>query len=158
MIAPALEALAAAKAAGVKITLDRDGLILEAEPTPPSDIVALLKTVKPDLLRIMAGREAALAAFNAATPVDCLPRRWAEAQDGLQRFVNDGWGDQAALIGWSPEELYRVPPLWRRVDLTGAALLIGESRVIAVTEASIVIETLSGSRLKFRRIGREHLA
>jgi hypothetical protein len=158
MIAPALKALAAAKAAGVKITLDRDGLILEGEPTPPSDIVALLKTVKPDLLRILAGREAAWAAFKAATPLDCLPRRWAEAQDGLQRFVNDGWGDQAALIGWSPEELYRVPPLWRRVNLTGAALLIGESRVIAVTEASIVIETLSGSQLKFRRIGREHVA
>jgi hypothetical protein len=90
MIAPALKALAAAKAAGIKITLDRDGLILEGEPPPPSDIVALLKTVKPDLLRIMAGREAALAAFNGATPVDCLPRRWAEAQDGLQRFVSDG--------------------------------------------------------------------
>jgi hypothetical protein len=106
----------------------------------------------------MAGREAALAAFNAATPVDCLPRRWAEAQDGLRRFTDDGWGDQAALIGWSPEELYRVPPLWRRVDLIGAVLLIGESQVIVVTEASIVIEAPSGSRLKFRRIGREHVA
>ena len=29
---------------------------------------------------------------------------------------------------------------------------------VAVTEASIVIETRSGSRLKFRRLGREHLA
>jgi hypothetical protein len=48
--------------------------------------------------------------------------------------------------------------LWSRVDLTGAALLVGERRIVALTEASIVIETLSGSRLKFRRIGREHLA
>jgi hypothetical protein len=48
--------------------------------------------------------------------------------------------------------------VWRRIDLTGAALLIGEARVIAVTENSVAIETLSGSRLKFRRIGREHLA
>jgi hypothetical protein len=60
-------------------------------------------------------------------------------------------------MGWSPEELYRVPPLWRRVDLTGAALLIGESQVIGVTEASVVVEAPSGSRLKFRRVGREHL-
>ena len=80
------------------------------------------------------------------------------AQDGLQRFVRDGWGDQAALLGWTVDELYRVPPVWGRVDLTGAALLIGDRRVVAVTEASIAIETLSGSRLKFRRIGREHLA
>jgi hypothetical protein len=76
----------------------------------------------------------------------------------LKRFIADDWGDQASLLGWSPDELYRVPPVWARVDLTGAALLIANRRVIAVTGASIVIETLSGSRLKFRRIGRELLA
>ena len=87
MSAPALEALAAAKAAGVKITLDGDGLILEANPLP-SDIVALLKTVKPDLLRVLAGREAAQrglerhrrrrTARSGAGPM---------AQYGLQQFV-----------------------------------------------------------------------
>ena len=90
--------------------------------------------------------------------VRCLPRRWTEAQDGLRRFVNDGYGDQATLLGWTVDELYRVPPVSAQVDLTGAALLIADRGVVAVTEASIVIETLSGSRLKFRRIGREHLA
>src|ERR1700722_850924 len=157
MSAHALKALAAAKSAGVKITLDGDALILEADPLPP-DIVALLRTVKPDLLRVLAGREAARAALNAAAPSDCLPQRWVAAQESLRRFVRDGWCDQAALLGWTTDELYRVPPLWSRVDLTGAALLIGERRIIALTEASIVIETLSGSRLKFRRIGREHVA
>ena len=97
MSAPALKALAAAKTAGVKITLDGDGLILEANPLP-SDIVALLKTVKPDLLRILAGREAASAALDANAPPDCPPRRWAEAQDGLQRFVADGWGDPGGTL------------------------------------------------------------
>ena len=65
MSAHALEALAAAKSAGVKITLDGDGLILEADPLPP-DIVALLRTVKPDLLRVLAGREGARAALNSS--------------------------------------------------------------------------------------------
>jgi hypothetical protein len=157
MSAHALEAIAAAKSAGVKITLDGDGLILEADPLPP-DIVALLRTVKPDLLRVLASREAARAALNAAAPPDCLPQRWVAAQESLRRFVRDGWCDQTALLGWTTDELYRVPSLWSRVDLTGAALLIGERRIVALTEASIVIETLSGSRLKFRRIGREHLA
>ena len=158
MSAPALEALAAAEAAGVTITLDGDGLILEAKPEPPPDIVALLKTVKPDLLRDPgAGRPLAPPSRPRRRPTarsDVGP--WLST--ALQHFVNEGWGDQAALIGWSPEELYRVPPLWSRVDLTGAALLIGDRRVIAVTEASIVIETPSGSQLKFRRIGREHIA
>ena len=75
------------------------------------------------------------------------------AQYRLQHFVNQSWCDQAALLGWSIEELYRAPPVWSRVDLTGAALLIGDRKVIAVTEASIAIETRSGSHLKYRQIG-----
>ena len=158
MSAPALEALAAAKAAGVKLILDGPNIILGATPRLPPDVVDLLKAVKPDLLRILAGREAAKAAFDARPPPNCSPQRWAETLHGLQHFVRDGWGDQAALIGWTAEELYRVPAVWSRVDLTGAALMIGDRRVIAITETSIATETLSGSRLKFRRIAGEHLA
>jgi hypothetical protein len=51
-----------------------------------------------------------------------------------------------------------VPFLWSRLDLTGAALLIGDRRVIAVTGDTIAILASAGSQLKFRRIGREHLA
>jgi hypothetical protein len=84
--------------------------------------------------------------------------RWAEAMRGARRFVDEGWSDKAALLGWTAIELFRLPPLWSRVDLAGAALLINDRRVIAVTEASIVIETPSGAQLKFHRLGREHLA
>jgi hypothetical protein len=158
MSSTALAALVTAEAAGVRVTLDGDGLILESEPRLPADIVALLRTVKPDLLRILAGRETAKAALNAQPPPDCSPQRWDTAKAGLQRFISDGWGDQATLVGWTIEELYQVPPVWARIDLAGAALMIGDRRVVAVTGTSIAIERLSGSRLKFRRIGREHLA
>ena len=156
----ALEALELARSYGgeVRLKADGSGLVLEGEADPPPDVLAALRAAKPDLLRILTGREAAKAALNATAPPDCLPRRWAEAQDGLRRFVGDGWGDQASLLGWTVDELFRVPPAWRRIDLCGAALLVGDARVIALTEASIAIETLSGSQLKFRRIGREHLA
>jgi hypothetical protein len=158
MSAPALEALAAAKASGVKIIRQGNALILEATPKLPPDVVALLKATKPDLLCILAGREAARDSLDAKPPPDCSAERWAKALHGLQSFVGNGWGDQAALLGWTTVELYRRPPLWSRIDLTGAALLVGGRRVIAVTEASILVETPSGSLLKFRRIGREHLA
>jgi hypothetical protein len=155
----AFEALAAAEAAGVRLTLDGDGIILEAETPPlPGDVVELLRSVKPDLLRILECRAAAEAALGAEMPPDCRPWRWVVAQDGLRSFVDNGWGDKAALMGWTAEELYRVPRLWSQVHLTGAGLLIGDRRVIAVTEASIVVETRTGSQLKFRRIGREHVA
>jgi hypothetical protein len=149
--------LAAASAAGVAVTLDGDGLVLEAQKLPP-DIVALLKSVKPDLLRVLAAREAAQAALTAKPSADCPKSHWKRARRGIERFMAEGWGDQAALLGWTAEELYRLPSLWSRIDLTGAAWLVGYRRVTAVTAENIVIESRSGSRLKFRRIGREHLA
>jgi hypothetical protein len=165
----AIEALAAAKTAGVLLTLDGDGIVLETKKPPlPADVVAMLKAAKPDLLRILEWREAAMAALEAKEPEGCgtgppgaygIRRpRWDVATGGLRRFLAQGWADQACLMGWTKEELYRVPALWSQISLTGAALLIGEAKVIAVTEDNIVIETQAGSRLKFRRIGREHVA
>jgi hypothetical protein len=153
----ALEALAVAKAAGVKLSLDGDGIILEALKLP-DDVVELLTSVKPELLRVLEWREAAKAALRSRPPPDVREDRWAQALRGLHRFVVDGWADKATVLGWSKNELYRVPFLWARVDLCGAALLIGDRRVAAVTEASIAIAARAGSTLKFRRIGREHLA
>ena len=44
----ALEALAKAKAAGVMLILDGDGII--AVPTPTADVIAQLRAVEPGLL------------------------------------------------------------------------------------------------------------
>jgi hypothetical protein len=155
----AMNALELARSYGVRLRRKPDGgIAYQADAAPPPEVVAILAAAKPDFLRVLAGREAAKAALEANPPQDCSEERWTEATQGIRRFVRDGWGEQAALLRWTAEELYRVPPVWRRIDLTGAALLIGEARVIAVTENSVAIETLSGSRLKFRRIGREHLA
>ena len=155
----AMNALELARSYGVSFFRKPEGgLRLHAKAAPPSDVVAILAAAKPDFLRVLDGREAAKAALGAPAPPDCLPRRWIAAQEGLQRFVAAGWADQASLLAWTADELYRVPPLWSRIDLTGAALLIADRRAVAVTESAIAIETLSGSCLKFRRIGREHLA
>jgi hypothetical protein len=153
----AIEALATASAVGIRVTLDGDGLILEAPKLWP-DVVALLKSVKPDLLRVLGAREAAQAALAAQPPPDCPGSRWKVARRGLERFAAEGWGDQATLLGWTSEELYRLPPSWSRIDLTGAAWLVGFRRVTAVTADNIAIESRSGARVKFRKIGREHLA
>jgi hypothetical protein len=154
------EALAAAKEAGIKLSLENDGRILVETATPPlpADVIAQLRAVRADLLHILEWRDAAQAALLSNRPSGAREEAWTVALRGLSRFVSGGWADQAALLGWSKTELYGLPPKWSRVDLCGAALLIGDRRVVAVTEASIVIETRSGSRLKFRRLGREHLA
>jgi hypothetical protein len=148
----ALEALAKAKAAGVVLILDGDGII--AAPTPTADVIAQLRAVKPDLMRILTARDAAKATLAAERPAGARVNEWAEAMRGLQRFVARGWGDRAALMGWTGDELYRLPVPWCHVDRAGAALFVGDRQVIAVTDLSIVIKVPSGSTL---RIGRQHL-
>jgi hypothetical protein len=167
----ALEALTAAKEAGVTLTLDGDAFVAEtAHPPLPQDVLALLRASKPDIMRILEWREAAKAALASEPPPDCIglwgppgeygirKLKWDIALDGLRRFIGQGWADQACLLGWTKDELYRVPALWSQIHLTGAGLLIGDRKVIAVTADNIVIETRAGSQLRFRRIGREHIA
>ena len=154
----ALEALDRASTAGVRLKLQAGRVMIGYRQEPPAAVVDLLRANESALLTIVSAREAARAALSGAPPDDCSDTRWTAAMRGLKRFVDAGWSDKAALLGWTAVELYRLPPLWSRIDLTGAALLIGDRRVIAVTEDSIVIETPSGASLKFRRLGREHLA
>jgi len=154
----ALEVLHRAGTVGVRVKLQGGRVMIGYRQEPPAAVVDLLRANESALLTILSAREAATAALSGAPPDDCSDTRWAAAIGGLKRFVDCGWSDKAALLGWTAIELYRLPPLWSRIDLTGAALLIGDRRVIAVTEESIVIETPSGASLKFRRLGREHLA
>jgi hypothetical protein len=105
------EALAAAKAAGVELSFDgRD--IVAAAPKLPADVVELLRAVKPELMRIFAARETARAALYAEPPSDCREDRWTEAMCGLHRFIVEGWGDRAALIGCGSD--WRDPTHWTK--------------------------------------------
>jgi hypothetical protein len=146
-----LEALAAAKAAGIRMSLDGGRILLEAANLPSDRS----QPRRPMTAQRNAGQTPCSGFIASSLKVGATVVEFLRAAKPDLLHVLE-W--RAALMGWTKDELYRVPPCWGRFDLTGAALLIGQSRVIAVTEASIVIETHSGARLKFRRIGREHLA
>ena len=99
-----------------------------------------------------------MAIFMSEPPPGCWPIPWAVARRGLVSFMREGWGDRAALAGWTREELYQLPKTsWGRLDLTGIGLLIGDRKVSEVTETTITTKGLRGRELKFRRAGREHL-
>jgi hypothetical protein len=152
-----LETIARAEKAGVVVRLDDGEIVAEAD-TLPSAIIAELKAIRPGLMRLLKARDAAERAMRAERPDDCWTHRWSEAQRGLVGFIHAGWGDRAALLGWTAEELYRLPPLWSQIHLTGCAWLVGDKKVLVATADHIVIEASQGSRLKFRRLGREHLS
>jgi hypothetical protein len=83
--------------------------------------------------------------FEATRPPDVSDARWQAALRGLQAFVASGWGDRAEAAGWTRDELYAVPKLWSRVDLTGVALLIADDEVVEVAPTEITVKTASGA-------------
>ena len=84
-------------------------------------------------------------------PPDVFDADWETAIDGLWVFLAAGHSDEAERLGWPKDELCAVPPLWSRVDLCGAGLLIGDREVVNITSAEIRIKTASGSTLAFYR-------
>jgi hypothetical protein len=146
-----VEVLIDARNAGVKLSLEGGKLIAEASELPLA-LVAELQAVRSDLLPLLAMHEAAQPAFAAERPRGARGGEWADALRGLKRFLADGWGDQAMLLGWVPGQLFAVPPVWARIELTGVALLVGRWQVVDVDAAAITIKPpWSESQLKFHR-------
>jgi hypothetical protein len=92
-----------------------------------------------------------LRSIEAAPPPDLRDADWQAAIDGLWVFLAADHGAEAERLGWPRDELYAVPPIWSRVDLCGAALLIGDREVIGITTTEIRIRTSSGAPLAFYR-------
>jgi hypothetical protein len=134
-----LKAIVAAREAGVRLLLADGKLIAEASEVPPA-LVAHLRAARSDLLPLLALREAAQRALTAERPRGAHATEWADALRGLKKFLADGWADQALLLGWTGPELYAVPPVWARIDLTGVGLRIGRWQVTDVTAEAIAIE------------------
>jgi hypothetical protein len=173
----ALEAYHEARKAGVEISRSTpDQLHIRVKPPLVlKEVVASLRPYKDAILRIEQFREAARTAYATQMPPDCTAERWQFAKHGLKSFITEGWGDGAALARtWTIAELYAVPPLWARIDLTGVALLIndpvlslmqkygrefgekvGLNKVVEFTPTKIVIKCFSGVKLKFRRAPRK---
>jgi hypothetical protein len=153
----AAEILARAKARGVTIRLDGDGLELVADRKPDSDLLDAIAGCKADIIAFLhpdAVRrrlEAEAEVLRAVRPPDVAADRWATALHGLRAFIAAGHGVEAERLGWPRDELYRVPELWSQINLCGVALLIDDREVIGITPNEIRIRAASGSTLAFYR-------
>jgi hypothetical protein len=147
------ETLELARAGGVEVRLNAagDGLLLEADGDPPADLVELLRAAKSELVGRLREQRRLLEAVASARPPDVTSAQWRVAMKGLEVFLTAGHGAEAERLGWTRDELYAVPPLWARVDLCGAALLIGDREVVDITSSAIQIKTASGAMLSFYR-------
>ena len=78
--------------------------------------------------------------------------QWARVQRGCASLLAE-WGADMRRLGWSTEDGFGIHP-----DASGAAvhayglgLLLGDGRVVELTEAGARIETVRGVRQSFRR-------
>ena len=174
----AVEALKAARAAGLRLDLDGGDIVVEAPSRPPRAVLDLLVRYKATIIRdgllirdgemLLQERAAiiehdggaprewaeALARLDPASPLgDVPPKRWVQFIDDCGHFIDNGWAHRAAELGWTPFDLFgcdRSRP-YARVGRCGLLWLLEGRTLRVLTADTAVINTVSGSSLTFYR-------
>ena len=86
-------------------------------------------------------------------PADVPPQRWQQFVDDAGRFLDSGFAERAAALGWGLYDLFGCDPdrPFARLDKQGLCLLIGGNRLVDLSDAVAVIETWTGARQTYRR-------
>lgn len=96
----------------------------------------------------------ALARLNPAQPpADVPPSRWLRFIDDCGEFLDAGWGDRAAVLGWHPLDLFgcdRGRP-FARIDRAGLLWLLNGGKLVALSQETAVVETSTGARQTYYR-------
>jgi hypothetical protein len=103
----------------------------------------------------------ALDRLDRRCPDHIDAERWQQCIADTSRFLAS-WGDKAAALGWTAEELFglhepaaKPHPAYSRLsryDCTGLLWLLQGRRVIALTANAAVIGTPSGGTLTYRKL------
>jgi len=95
---------------------------------------------------------------------DVPAQRWRRFIGDAARFLDGGWADKAAALGWGPLDLFgcnRERP-FARIDHMGLLWLLNGRAIIEMHRDNAVIETLGGGHQTYRRrpveVGRVVLA
>jgi hypothetical protein len=86
-------------------------------------------------------------------PDDVPPRRWLAFIDDCGRFLDGGWAEHAAALGWGPFDLFgcdRERP-FARVDHMGLLWLVNGGKVFELHRDRAILELVSGARQSYRR-------
>src|SRR5262249_40226520 len=86
-------------------------------------------------------------------PNDVPPKRWLRFIDDCGRFLDGGWAEHAAALGWGPLELFccdRKRPS-ARVDNMGLVWFVNGGSILALHRDGAVLETRMGARQSYRR-------
>ena len=156
----AVEALKAARSAGVSVGIDGGDLVLQASaPAPPAvlaalsrhkaAIVALLRPPGPALL---AEWNAGVSRLRTMARPRVRPDRWRQAIVDAGRFL-DQWGAQAAALGWSTLDVFGAHPTHplERLDCAGLIILLHGDELLAFTADTARTRRRNGILTYYRR-------
>jgi hypothetical protein len=176
----AADALMAARAAGIRVAIDGDDLVLEAPAPPPPSVLGLLARNKADIVELLRPAESswtsedsqvlldecgsisgavcewaeALARLDPARPPADVPAgRWRRFIDDCGVFLDSGWAGRAAALGWGPLELFGCDheKPFARVSRQGLLWLLNGRPLLALTDGLAAIAGLAGGRLSYYR-------
>jgi hypothetical protein len=107
----------------------------------------------------------ALARLDPSKPPSGMrPQRWLRFIDDCGRFLDAGWAERAAALGWGPLHLFgcdRKRP-FARVDHRGLLWEVNDGRLIELHRDRAIIEVDGGGRRIYKRqpleVGRVVLA
>ena len=86
-------------------------------------------------------------------PGDVPLRRWQTLVDDCGRFLDAGWAEKVAALGWGPLDLFgcdREQP-FARIGHAGLLWLLNGDKLVELTRHTAVIERRTGARQTFRR-------
>jgi hypothetical protein len=84
---------------------------------------------------------------------DVPGKRWQQFLDDIGRFLDAGWAEKAAALGWGPLDLFgcdRERP-FARIDHAGLLWLLNGDTLVELNRHTAVIERRTTSRQTFRR-------
>ena len=163
----AANALAMARAAGVRLRLDGSELKMSAAAKPDPLVVEEIRRHKPAILELLRSNPyaAAIEKLRSKCPAYVDADRWQLAIQDADSFLAQ-WGTQASLLGWAAKELFGLSPVpdkpkpsylrLSRYDQTGLIWLLRGRPVIALTETTATIQTETGN-LIYRKLNKPAL-
>jgi hypothetical protein len=100
----------------------------------------------------------ALARLDATRPPGDVPvARWRAFIDDAGRFIDGGWCARAIALGWTPQQLFgcdRHRP-FARIDHAGLVWSLNGRKLIALADATAVMEAAPDIRQTYRRLPAE---
>jgi hypothetical protein len=176
----AVNTLAAVRALGGDVKLGSPGRLKVIAPGPlPDELIQRLYAAKPDLLTLLTSitvdtwtdaeeERAAIIEYDGGAPRawaealarldpskppnDVRPERWLRFIDDCGHFLDDGWAERAAVLGWAPLQLFgsdRKRPYY--IPHRGLLWEVNGDQLIELKRDRAIMEVEGGGHRIYRR-------